>query len=1066
MSRAQRQLYDLFDEALDLDPDARAQLLDARCVGDAALRAEVESLLEADDQAQGMLEPPVIEALVTRGEPKTGINPFEGRRIGRYTLAERIGIGGMSIVYAAQQDRPRRRVAIKLLRVGLAGGSMQRRFEREAEILGRLRHPGIAQIYDAGSYESELGSTPFFAMELVAGAQNLTRYAEVHQLSIDARVRLFVSVCHAVEHAHRSGVVHRDLKPSNILVDSDGHAKLIDFGIARAVGPQAPDTTLHTHAGNLIGTLSYMSPEQLAEDEHIDQRSDVYSLGVVLFELLAGQLPYPNATSSAQLAELIVHQPPPAPSTCLEALRGDLETIILHALEKAPRQRYPCAASLARDLESYVDGRQITAPQRRMLRTLSQRWSRNPRFVARAGWAGVAVVATVTAVVLGPSFDRVELPVAPVQSAPTRNTQAYAHEIVQAKRAYDEGNLGQAKAALARCDPALRRWEWHRLRGQVDRSTQVLAGHTQPLRALVYAPQTQQMISAGDDGVVQAWSATIGRDGMPTFTPAWSVTTPTPVLALAVDSVTDQVFVAAQEGDVSVWALSSGHPLGTLLDIANAISLSVDPVRRQLAVGTFGGQISGYALAKLPELNTADRLFDFPTRLDLRELAFAEDGKAMLCVGAEHDAQLWGLDGTLKRSFVGAKDELEAVLPNAQHGSTFSGGWDDRLREFDLDTGAVRQTFPAVTDGIMDLVRVDPIRIVMATRSDEVIVWQTHPAQRLATLRGHDLGVEALVVGSDGRWVASASLDSTVRVWDLERPALDRALPRRGHKIQALAWLPSKDRILVAAGPQWRAGRDSELSLWTPQGEILAQVSDHAHTIDAVALSRDEVWVASASRDGVLAIRDSETLGLRHKITAHHAPIVAVAFSATHDWVASAASDGNLAIWSNGTGKNVSRLSAGSPVRDMIWAATGLLAISEDGRLRRWSNSDDGLPELTATAIDLPRGDAPTALAAVSNEVVVGDEAGVVTRVGALGDVLWRTETFGRAITHLGVSPGGERIVVTSYDYGVRVLDAQTGAILLLVGQHGSVAMAAVFAQDGGSIVSGGYDRVVRIWGI
>ncbi len=290
-------------------------------------------------------------------------DPGLPRRIGHYTVKRLIGTGGMGAVYEAVQEQPRRVVALKVLRAGIAGKSALRRFEYESQLLARLRHPGIAQVYEAGTHESEHGAVPFFAMEYIPGARTITDFAAAKKLGTRERMELLARVCDAVHHGHQKGIIHRDLKPGNILVDSAGDPKIIDFGVARATDSDMAVTTLQTDIGQLIGTLQYMSPEQCAADPHdIDTRSDVYALGVVLYELLCGKMPYDVSRSAiAEATRKIREEEPAKLSTLDRTLRGDPETIALKALEKERERRYRSAADLADDIRRCLKGEPISA---------------------------------------------------------------------------------------------------------------------------------------------------------------------------------------------------------------------------------------------------------------------------------------------------------------------------------------------------------------------------------------------------------------------------------------------------------------------------------------------------------------------------------------------------------------------------------------------------------------------------------------------------------------------------------------------------------------------------------
>jgi tetratricopeptide (TPR) repeat protein len=280
--------------------------------------------------------------------------------IGRYRILRLLGEGGMGAVYEAEQESPQRTVALKVIRAGYAGNEMLRRFENETQALGRLQHPGIAQIYDAGTAETPFGKQPYIAMELVRG-QNLLAYCNEHQLSVPQRLELMARICDAVQHAHQRGLIHRDLKPANILVGEDGQPKILDFGVARLTDSDA-QATRQTDVGQIIGTLAYMSPEQvLGDPDELDTRSDVYALGVILYELLAGHGPYEISKQIHETLRTIREAEPRSLRVISRTFRGDIETIVSKALEKDKTRRYASAAELGADIRRYLHDEPIVA---------------------------------------------------------------------------------------------------------------------------------------------------------------------------------------------------------------------------------------------------------------------------------------------------------------------------------------------------------------------------------------------------------------------------------------------------------------------------------------------------------------------------------------------------------------------------------------------------------------------------------------------------------------------------------------------------------------------------------
>lgn len=355
----------IFNELAGLAGEPLTAGLNRHCAGDPDLRQLVERLLENDDSGMGhFLETPVF---LPSGDAETDEPAPLPQSIGGYTIVRCIGEGGMGVVYEAVQANPRRTVALKVLRSALPSSAMLTRFRHEAQILAKLRHPGIAHVYEAAVAHVRLpggmqSSQPYFAMELVAG-RPLRAFAEAEKLDVRQRLELMIQVCEAVQHAHENGVIHRDLKSENILVEASGRPRILDFGVARLVGAEDETLTLRTHAGEILGTLAYMSPEQVSGDSSpVDTRSDVYSLGVILYDLLTGKLPHDvRGLNLAEAARRIRDEEPPSIATHDPRLRGEVEWIAAKCIEKDRARRYQSAGELARDLRHHLAGEPIDA---------------------------------------------------------------------------------------------------------------------------------------------------------------------------------------------------------------------------------------------------------------------------------------------------------------------------------------------------------------------------------------------------------------------------------------------------------------------------------------------------------------------------------------------------------------------------------------------------------------------------------------------------------------------------------------------------------------------------------
>jgi serine/threonine protein kinase len=377
---------EIFHQALARSPEERAAYLEQACSCDPALRADVEALLRANVGATGFQEQPAPALVATVDAPPGSEGP--GTVIGSYKLLEQIGEGGFDIVFMAEQTQPlRRKVALKVLKPCIDTRQVVARFEAERQALALMDHPNIAQVFDGGAAAS---GRPYFVMELVRGVP-ITAFCDQNHLSVRERLGLVVDVCQAVQHAHQKGVIHRDLKPNNVLVtlhDDRAVVKVIDFGVAKATGQQLTDKTLFTNFAQMVGTPLYMSPEQAQlSGLDIDTRSDIYALGVLLYELLTGATPFDKKRLKEvgydELRRIIREEEPPRPTTRISTLgmaattvstqrksdpkrlsqlcRGELDWIVMKCLEKDRKRRYETASALAADVQRYLRDEPVQA---------------------------------------------------------------------------------------------------------------------------------------------------------------------------------------------------------------------------------------------------------------------------------------------------------------------------------------------------------------------------------------------------------------------------------------------------------------------------------------------------------------------------------------------------------------------------------------------------------------------------------------------------------------------------------------------------------------------------------
>jgi tRNA A-37 threonylcarbamoyl transferase component Bud32 len=487
----------VFAEVVGLDGAARREALDRACGGDWALHAEVAALLAHDvhpslHAGAKPWEPSSAGATVPTDLPHDAIPGFHIVRL--------LGAGASGAVYEAEQESPRRPVALKVFRSPGADERLRQRIAHEAEVLGRIAHRSVAQVF---AVHTEAGDLPWIAMELVRGTP-IDAWCRAHASSVRARVELLATVADAVGHAHACGVVHRDLKPANVLVTDAGVAKVVDFGVARTVGLAPVVGTLHTRDGDIVGTLAYMSVEQAEGDSaRVDTRTDVHALGTLGFELLAGRLPRDPAGKTLPEWAQALGRPAPALSDVVEGTPIDLSLVLAKALESDPALRYPTAQALADDLGRYLRSEPILA-RAPTGSYLLRSFVRRHRTLVMGALATLLALLAGVAVSLRFAFESQAQTTRADREAAQSRREAYRAQVSVASHALSMANAFGARAALGRTPAALRGWEWSYLAAQIDRSIRTVAFRTPFARLLDVAPAGTRLaaVTAEGDAVV------------------------------------------------------------------------------------------------------------------------------------------------------------------------------------------------------------------------------------------------------------------------------------------------------------------------------------------------------------------------------------------------------------------------------------------------------------------------------------------------------------------------------------------------------------------------------------
>jgi WD40 repeat protein/tRNA A-37 threonylcarbamoyl transferase component Bud32 len=990
-----------------------------------------------------------------------------GTRLGDVTIVRLLGAGGMGCVYECRQDAPRRQVALKLLRRRGRDGGFERRFAREAEVLAGLRHPHIAQVHTSGTHVINGVAIPSYVMELVPEAVSLTGYAEARLLSIRDRVVLFGKVCGAVAHAHGQAVVHRDLKPANILVGSDGEPKVIDFGVARLVGCRGEENalqTLATAAGEIVGTLQYMSPEQIVGGSDVDGRCDVYALGLVLHELIVGRPPYDLRACSYAEAVRIVTGRGGAGCDAVERAaahavsRGDartLATITATCLQPEPADRYQSAASLAADVARWLADEPIHARPPTPWES-ARRFARRHRGVA---WAAGLAVATLLVAVVGISLaslraERLRRD-AERQVAATR-AQLYFSTILLAADARDRGNVAEARRLVAEARGLVpgaehpQPLELRCLAATLDDSTVAIDGFEGTVAAVAWAADATWLAAGDATGAVRLRrlgsrdeaGVSLGmHDGA-----VWSV-------AVAPDG--RRLASAAADATVKIWNTATGDCEATLRGHAGTVySVAFAPDGGTLASASRDGSV---------------RLWDTATwqeRSALRGHAgtvyaarFSPDGVRLATASLDRTAKLWDVaTGEVVTTLEGHDQRVFSAAFSADGRQIVTASEDATARVWDIETAAELQRFvhPFRVNAAVFIGATGRIATVAA--DDVVRVWDQSRPGSPRQLFGHSGPVWAVAATADGSGFATGSADATVRTWNGsgEPPNVLRESDR------VLTVAGSFDGRMLATGLADGSVVLRDAVSLEPRGR-LAAASGRAN---AVAFLADGSMLAVAGDDGCVSLWDSASHERQLSIAAHEKRVYSVAGSADGRRLVTASDDRTARIWNAATGEAV-----GMPLRHQRRVFCGtfspdghrVVTACEDRVARVWDSVDG------RELIRLEGHAGPV------NWVAFSADGRRIATAGSDGTVrLWHADTGqaelvltgpARQIWKAAFSPDGSRVVGVSADGTVQVWDAATGrAALMLRGHTDQVWGVAFTTRD--TLVTGSWDGTTRIWGV
>jgi serine/threonine protein kinase/WD40 repeat protein len=796
-------------------PTERQKYLTEACGTDGELRSHLDSLLQALGEAGGFLEKTVTVAYQEVDQ--------SGSMVGRYKLLEKIGEGGFGVVYMAEQTEPvHRKVALKVIKAGMDTHSVVARFEAERQALAMMDHPNISRVLDAGTTDA---GRPFFVMELVRGVP-ITEFCNQKGLPTKDRLQLFIKVCHAIQHAHQKGVVHRDIKPGNVLVtlqDGDAVPKVIDFGVAKALGQKLAEKTFFTGFLQLIGTPAYMSPEQAElSGMDIDTRADIYSLGVLLYELLTGVTPFDEETlrhaALDEFRRMIREVDPPKPSTRLQTLgekllavarergaepatlsrliRGDLDWIVMKCLEKNRERRYQTANGLALDVTRHLEDETVTARPPSYFYYFQKIVRRHKLVFA----ASTAVIATLVGGIILSSWQANRAKKAEtaektarqlaeltstheaqqriraeesehkaVDSELSANRLLYAADMRLANQAWDEGNLSRMVGLLAAHEPKpgqpdLRGFEFFCLqnlaKGEQER---ILYRHTNAAIAVAISPNGLWLASRALNEV-QLWNLKTSQRAASLSFGQMEVSEPS-VNALAgyclSFSYDSQYLAIGTDRGLYLYQISTGKIR------TNSTSVVVmplfSPVTNRIAYERdWGGPIYIWDYEANQEV-TATNAYGSP-------LCWSTDGGSLVAGRGSDTVRLWTVTNT-------------AAIESPDLGA------------FVFSAAFSTNHLAAIADwqGTVHLLETPTMRVV-------------------GTLASGDIRASAIAFSPDGKWLATGGPNDAIQIWDVAERRLARLL--RGHRgrITGLAFAPDGHSLASTA-------MDGGVHLWSLAAE-------------------------------------------------------------------------------------------------------------------------------------------------------------------------------------------------------------------------------------------------------